>query len=61
MLAMAPLTGVAQQYTGISGLIHVPSADMRHEGDACIGIHNLNKNMLPDVGFTYNGEKYIEK
>ena len=31
---------------------------MRHEGDACFGIHYLNKNMLPDVGFLYNNEKY---
>lgn len=57
-LAMIPLAGKAQQYTGISGLLHVPSADMHHEGDACIGIHYLNKNMLPDVGFLYNNEKY---
>ena len=57
-LAMIPLAGRAQQYTGISGLLHVPSADMHHEGDACIGIHYLNKNMLPDVGFLYNNEKY---
>lgn len=57
-LAMIPLAGKAQQYTGISGLLHVPSADMHHEGDACIGIHYLDKNMLPDVGFLYNNEKY---
>ena len=57
-LAMIPLSGKAQQYTGISGLLHVPSADMHHEGDACIGIHYLDKNMLPDVGFLYNNEKY---
>lgn len=57
-LTMIPLAGRAQQYTGISGLLHVPSADMHHEGDACIGIHYLNKNMLPDVGFLYNNEKY---
>ncbi len=57
-LAMIPLAGRAQQYTGISGLLHVPSADMHHEGDACIGIHYLDKNMLPDVGFLYNNEKY---
>lgn len=57
-LAMIPLAGRAQQYTGISGLLHVPSADMHHESDACIGIHYLDKNMLPDVGFLYNNEKY---
>lgn len=58
IFALMSLTGRAQQYTGISGLIHVPSADMHHEGDACLGTHFLNKNMLPDVGFTYQGEKY---
>lgn len=57
-LAMIPLAGKAQQYTGISGLLHVPSADMHHEGDACIGIHYLDKHMMPDVGFLYNNEKY---
>lgn len=58
MLVVMPLAGRAQQYTGISGLLHVPSAEMRHEGDACIGLHNLNKSMLPDVGFLYMEEKY---
>lgn len=52
------LAGKAQQYTGISGLIHVPSAEMNHEGDAFIGAHFLNKNMMPDKGFLYLGEKY---
>ena len=58
VLSLLPSIGSAQQYTGISGLIHVPSADMHHEGDACIGMHNINKQMLPDVGFLYRGEKY---
>lgn len=58
LLFMLPLAANAQQYTGISGLIHVPSADMHHEGDAGFGIHFLNKNMLPDVGFLYQNEKY---
>ena len=34
----------AQQYTGMSGLIHVPSADMDDAGAARVGIHFLNKN-----------------
>ncbi|MBO4600257.1 MAG: YjbH domain-containing protein [Bacteroidales bacterium] len=55
---LLPLIGRGQQYTGISGLVHVPSAEMHHEGDARLGIHNLNQHMLPDVGFTYKGEKY---
>lgn len=48
----------AQQYTGISGLIHVPSAEMHHEGDAFGGIHYINKSMMPDTGFLYQGKKY---
>lgn len=58
VLWFLPFTGKAQQYTGISGLIHVPSAEMHHEGDALIGAHFLNKYMIPDVGFLYEGEKY---
>lgn len=58
LLWLMPNTTKAQQYTGTSGLIHVPSAEMYHEGDAVIGAHFLNKNMMPDVGFLYNGEKY---
>ena len=50
--------GKAQQYTGTSGLIHVPSAEMNHEGDAWIGAHFLNKAMTPDTGFLFLGEKY---
>ena len=57
-LGLYPLVGKAQQYTGISGLIHIPSAEMHHEGDAFIGAHFLNKNMMPDVGFIYQDEKY---
>lgn len=43
----------AQQYTGTSGLIHVPSAEMDREGDARIGVHFLNKEFSPD-NFSYN-------
>ena len=60
-LWLLPQMGSAQQYTGTSGLIHIPSAEMHHEGDAFIGAHFLNKNMLPDQGFLYPayvGEKY---
>lgn len=58
LLWLLPQAGKAQQYTGISGLIHVPSGEMNHEGDAFIGVHFLNKNMMPDTGFLYLGEKY---
>lgn len=60
LLWLLPQTGKAQQYTGISGLVHVPSGEMNHEGDAFIGAHFLNKAMTPDTGFIYygDGEKY---
>ena len=41
----------AQQYTGMSGLIHVPSADMDDAGEIRVGAHFLNKEFLPDAGF----------
>lgn len=33
----------AQQYTGMSGLIHVPSGEMDEAGEARVGAHFLNK------------------
>ena len=53
-----PLATRAQQFLGTSGLLHVPSAEMHHEGDAFLGIHYLDKHMTPDTGFMYLGEKY---
>lgn len=47
----------AQQYTGTSGLIHVPSADMHAEGEARIGMHFLNGAFIPD-NLEYKGEEY---
>lgn len=58
LLTLAPLRVVAQQYTGMSGLIHVPSADMDDSGEARIGAHFLNKKFTPDTGFEYSGKKY---
>ena len=53
------LTLSAQQYTGMSGLIHVPTAEMDKEGDARIGVHFLNREMTPNESFFYNnGKKY---
>ena len=46
----------AQQYTGMSGLIHVPSADIDKAGEIRIGAHFLNKNFTPDRGFNYGGK-----
>lgn len=48
----------AQQYTSLSGLIHVPSADMYPEGEARIGSHFLNKEFMLEGTFHYNGYKY---
>lgn len=48
----------AQQYTGMAGLVQVPSADMDGDGIARIGIHFLNKTFTPDGTFDYDGEKY---
>ena len=47
----------AQQYTGMSGLIHVPSADMDRTGDVRVGVHFLNKEFTPDV-LVYDRAKY---
>ncbi len=64
MLVTLGMTGCvlissAQQYTGMSGLIHVPTAEMDKEGDARIGAHFLNREMTPDESYFYsNGKKY---
>lgn len=47
-----------QQYLGMSGLIHVPTADMDEAGVARIGMHFMNREMMPDVDFEVNGKKY---
>ena len=57
-LWLFPLASSAQQYTGTSGMAHIPTAEMHHEGDALIGAHFLNKAMTPDTGFLFAGEKY---
>lgn len=51
------LSATAQQYTGMSGLIHVPSADMDEAGAARVGVHYLNKEFTPGV-MAYDGLKY---
>ncbi len=49
----------AQQYSGTTGLIHVPTAEMNQEGDARLGGHFLNKEMLPDYRvFRFNDRKF---
>lgn len=51
LLVLGYSIGFAQQYTGMSGLIHVPSAEMDEEGSIRIGTHFLNKHFLPDKAF----------
>ena len=38
----------AQEYTGISGMVHVPTAEIQPEGEARIGSYFLNHASLPD-------------
>lgn len=51
------MTLSAQQYTGMSGLIQVPSADMDKAGAARVGVHFLNREFTPEV-MAYEGMKY---
>lgn len=47
----------AQQYTGLNGLLHVPSAEMDSAMSLRIGGHALPKYMMPN-GIKFEGEKY---
>lgn len=47
----------AQQYIGMQGLIHVPTAVMDSTGVARVGIHYVPKEMIPD-GMKLDGEKF---
>ena len=57
-IACSLATTSAQQYTGISGLLHVPSAEMHREGDARIVGQFMNRDMTPGRIFQLNGKKY---
>lgn len=61
LFAALPLK--AQLYTGLSGLINTPSADMNEEGNARIGCYYMSSHFTPGSGdehysFAYKGEKY---
>lgn len=63
ILFLSGLTCKAQLYTGMSGLIKNPSADMNQEGEAVIAGYFMNKHFTPGSvnkkhGFYYNGTKY---
>ena len=47
----------AQQYTGMTGLLHVPSAEMDTIENLRFGVHALPKDMMPDR-MRFDGEKY---
>ena len=46
----------AQMYLGMTGLIHVPSAEMNEAGDARIGVHYIPNEMLSSRLWEYYGK-----
>lgn len=50
-------TAKAQEYSGITGMMHVPTAEMAPVGTARVGVYFLPKEFLPD-GMNYNEYKY---
>lgn len=57
LLLMFPLNIEAQEYTGITGMMHVPTAEMAPAGTARIGAFFLNREFTPNK-LAYKGEKY---
>lgn len=61
-LSAGCLSSPAQLYTGLSGLINTPSAEMSEEGTARVGGYFMSKHFTPDddgrYGFVYDGRKY---
>ena len=49
----------AQLYTGLSGLLNTPSADMNEEGTARIGGYFMNKHFTPDDDGRYGCKAYF--
>lgn len=41
----------AQQYDGMRGLIHIPTAEMDTVGTARVGLHFINKEMMPQCNY----------
>lgn len=48
MLTGGYIKAVAQEYTGITGMMHVPTAEMAPSGTARIGVFFLNKEYTPN-------------
>lgn len=58
VLLLTSFSGIrAQEYTGITGMMHVPTAEMAPAGTARVGAFFLNGEFTPDK-LTYKGEKY---
>ena len=57
LLSLGNHTVQAQQYTGMTGLLHAPSAEMDTIENARIGVHALPTYMMPDA-MRFEGEKY---
>lgn len=51
LLTLCCLTTLAQQYDGMTGLIHTPTAEMDTVGTARIGAHYLSSEMLPHCDY----------
>lgn len=56
-LLMLGKTAGAQEYSGITGMVHVPTAEMAPEGEARIGVFFLNREFTPD-NLKCEGAKY---
>ena len=48
LFVYATLAVSAQEYVGITGMVHVPTAEMATEGEARIGAFFLNSHFLPE-------------
>lgn len=57
VFALLTFTAKAQEYSGITGMMHVPTAEMAPAGTARVGVYFLPKEFLPDR-MHYKGEKY---
>ena len=55
--ALLTFSAKAQEYSGITGMMHVPTAEMAPVGTARVGVYFLPKGFLPDL-INYKGEKY---
>lgn len=57
LLSVGSSSVFAQQYTGMTGLLHVPSAEMDTIENLRFGVHALPTDMMPDA-MLFEGEKY---